>query len=357
MVLWIILALLFMHVPPKYFWPSAFIALTMPVALVLNILFLFVWLFRRSYKAFLPVFVLVFFWGYYQRGLALNMSADPEDLASAANKLSVLSYNVRIFNTYAHLQDKNQTSSKELIKWVARNPADVYCLQEFYNEDKSKVYNTTSKIAWQREKYFFLSRTFVNRIGAEFGLAIVSKYPIVEKGTISFGKLTQNHGMYADIKVKEDTVRVYNFHFQSMSIEEKQIKDTYKDQDGFKTEGRNVLRRFKKGVVKRSDQVNVLLEHLQHSPHPVIFCGDVNDVPYSYTYEQLNKHYTNAFVKKGFGIGATYNGILPFVRIDNQFCSPELEVLDFTLHDTITYSDHFPLTAVYGLNKKQLIKK
>ena len=341
-----------MHVPPKYFWPAAFISLSMPVALTLNLLFLVVWAFRRSIKIILPLLILLFFWGYYQRGFALSISPDKEELADTDGKLSVLSYNVRIFNTYAYLQDKNQTSSKKLIKWVATNPADVYCLQEFYNEDKSKVYNATSKIAWQKEKYFFLSRTFVNRVGAEFGLAIVSKYPIVEKGTISFGKLTQNHGMYADIKVKEDTVRVYNFHFQSMSIEEKQIKDSYKDQNGFKTEGRNVLRRFRSGFVKRSDQVNVLLEHLQQSPYPVIFCGDVNDVPYSYTYQQLNKYYTNAFVKKGFGVGATYNGILPFVRIDNQFCSPELEVLDFTLHDTVTYSDHFPLTALYKIGKK-----
>ena len=340
-----------MHVPPKYFWPAAFISLSMPVALGLNLLFLVVWAFRRSLKVILPFLFMFFFWGYYQRGFALHISPDKEALAVTTGKLSVLSYNVRIFNTYAHLQDKNQTSSKELIKWVAKNPADVYCLQEFYNDADSKVYNATSKIARQHAKYFFLSRTFVNRIGAEFGLAIVSKYPIVEKGTISFGKLTQNHGMYADIKVNEDTVRVYNFHFQSMSIEEKQIKDSYKDQNGFKTEGRNVLRRFRRGFVKRSDQVNVLLEHLQQSPYPVIFCGDVNDVPYSYTYQQLNKYYTNAFVKKGFGIGATYNGILPFVRIDNQFCSPELEVLDFTLHDTITYSDHFPLTAWYKISK------
>jgi endonuclease/exonuclease/phosphatase family metal-dependent hydrolase len=286
-------------------------------------------------------------WDYHARGMALNFAASPAE--AAPREVKVLSYNVRIFNTYAHLQDKNQTSSKGMIRWVADNPADVICLQEFYNDKKSRVFNTISKIGRNHDRYTFVSRTLVNWAGAEFGLAIFSRFPMVQKGTIQFGKLTQNHAMFADLKINGDTIRVYNFHFQSMSIEEKEIVDTYSDQDNLKKQGAKLLRRFKRGFVKRSDQVGLLLDHVNSSPYPVILCGDLNDLPYSYTYQSLNKEFKNAFREKGLGFGASYNGRIPFVRIDNQFCSPSFEVLDFTLHDTVTFSDHFPLTATYQL--------
>lgn len=337
-----------MHVPPKYFWPGSFLALTLPLALLLNFLFLLSWFFHRSWKALLPLVLLVFTWDYHARGLSLHFSS-PSPAESPYPSLQVLSYNVRIFNTYAHLQDKNQTSSRAMIRWVAGNPADVFCLQEFYNDDNSPVFNSISQIGRQHGRYKFVSKTLVNRDGGEFGMAIFSRYPLVQRGTIQFGKLTQNHAIFADLKIGTDTIRIYNFHFQSMSIEEKEIVDTYSDQDNLRRQGTQLLRRFKRGFLKRSDQVSLLLDHLEQSPYPVVLCGDLNDVPYSYTYQQLNRRYKNAFREKGWGFGATYNGRLPFVRIDNQFYSPALKLLDFTLHEEVPYSDHFPISATYQL--------
>src|SRR5690606_25860510 len=97
----------------------------------------------------------------------------------------------------------------------------------FYNEPGHKIYDSVAKIWKGNGQYAFVSKSLVNRAGGQFGLAIFSKYPIVNKGSIKFGALTQNHGMFADLKMGEDTVRVYNFHLQSMSIEEKDIVESY----------------------------------------------------------------------------------------------------------------------------------
>lgn len=350
-ILWLVIAIGFMHISPAAFWPAALISLTLPGALVLNLLFLVIWLFRRSFKAFLPLLVVVLCWGYHTRGIALNLGYGNESLEVSPQTLHVLSYNVRIFNTYAHLQDKDQTSSKKMIRYVADHPSDVYCLQEFYNDKTSPVFNAVSKIGRQKQKDFFVSEALINGIGAQFGLAIFSKYPIIKKGSIFFQKQTNNHGMFADIKFNQDTIRIYNFHFQSMSIDEQDIVNTYKDQENLKSEGLKLMRLFKKGVVKRAVQVDSLLAHVGRCRYPVILCGDINDLPYSYTYERLSKNYTNAFQAKGVGIGATYNGKLPFVRIDNQFSSKDLKVLTFGLHDSIPYSDHFPTTATYKISR------
>lgn len=349
---WLLLAILCLFISPETFWPAAFIALSLPGALVLNILFLFFWLLSRSYKAFFPLIVIILGWSYYERGFAFNLGPNNEVLDVEPRILQVLSYNVRIFNTYAHLQDKKQESSKKMIKWVANNPADIFCLQEFYNEKRSPVFNTASKIGKQKQKRYYISEALVNGVGAQFGLAIFSKYPIIDKGTIRFGEKTNNLAMFIDVKFNNDTIRIYNFHFQSMSIDERDIVDTYQDQNKLAVGGRKLLRQFKRGVVKRANQVNLLLEHVEASPYPVILCGDTNDLPYSYTYQQLEKNHSNAFQEKGWGIGATYNGKLPFVRIDNQFCGKDWEILNYALHDSIPYSDHFPATATYKLIRK-----
>ncbi|QMU27060.1 endonuclease/exonuclease/phosphatase family protein [Adhaeribacter radiodurans] len=355
LVIWLLLAIASMRIPSYYFWLTGFFLFTTPIPLVLNLVYLFTWGWQRSRLVIMPVLVIVFAWNYYQRGLTLNFNEKPSE-AKAANlpktaTLDVLSYNVRIFNTYAHLQDKQATNSRDMIKWVAENSADVYCLQEFYNEPQSSVYNSVQKIVKKYGKYYFISNTLINRVNGQFGMAIISKYPILNKGTIKFEKLTQNHAMFADLKIKNDTVRVYNFHLQSMSIEEQDIINTYREQNLFGKDLRKVLRRLKNGFIKRSYQVNTLYDHLKDSPYSVIVCGDLNDVPYSYTYQKLNRQLLNAHTAAGWGVGSTYNGILPLLRIDNQFFSPALKVSNFKVHHDITFSDHFPLTATYIISQ------
>ena len=53
-----------------------------------------------------------------------------------SKSVSLLSANVRIFNVYAQLRDPDYASSKGFVKWLADSPADVLCLQEFYNEPR-----------------------------------------------------------------------------------------------------------------------------------------------------------------------------------------------------------------------------
>jgi endonuclease/exonuclease/phosphatase family metal-dependent hydrolase len=63
----------------------------------------------------------------------------------------------------------------------------------------------------------------------------------------------------------------------------------------------------------------------------------------------------NAFEEAGNGFGFTYNGKLFFLRIDNQFVDEGLTVTDFRTHRNIPFSDHFPISATYSLDKKEEI--
>lgn len=355
-LLWLLVAIGCVQIPPHVFWPASFGALTLPVALVLNILAALYWLLRDWRVAALPLLAALLTWPHLQRGIALHpfyTAAAPT--GQDARQVRLLSANVRIFNVYPQLRDPDLASSRKLIQWLADNPADILCLQEFYNEpngsrEDKQVFRTVEKLGRQAGRGSFLSKTLTNSIGAEFGLAIFSRFPIVKRGTISFGKLTQNHAMFADLRLPTgDTIRVYNFHLQSMSMEEKAIVDSYSSKEGLKREGRGLLRRYKRGLIARSVQIDTLTRRFERCRYPILLCADLNDVPYSYSYDQLADRFQNAWTTVGTGVGATYNGRLPFVRIDHQFASPHWTVEDFQVNYEIPYSDHYPTTGIYRL--------
>ena len=351
-VLWILLGVLCLQVPPAEFWPAAFIAFSLPAPLVLNFLFLIYWLLRRSWLVVLPLAVFILGWGYYARLVSINFD---EEVAEGAKTLQVLSFNTHVFNAYADHDGSEIEASTDMIEWVAKHPADIICLQEFYSNRGSSTYNTISKIGNRYDRYRYFSVSYVDRNKADIGIIIFSKYPIVNKGVIRFGESNHNRGIWADVDVKGDTIRVYTAHLQSMSIKSQDIESTYSaigNEESFKKEGRNLARRLKRGFIARGNQVELLLEHIRESPHPVIVSGDFNDIPFSYTYNQMAEKLENAFVVAGSGVGATYNGPLPFLRIDNQFYSESLQAYDFETHYEMGLSDHFPISAKYVLRPK-----
>ncbi|RZK14568.1 MAG: hypothetical protein EOO56_24660 [Hymenobacter sp.] len=102
----------------------------------------------------------------------------------------------------------------------------------------------------------------------------------------------------------------------------------------------------------RAWQADTLAARLRRSPYPVLLAGDLNDVPYSYTYSRLASEWQNAWATVGFGPGNTYHGRLPpLLRIDQQFAGPQWQVLDCRIHTEIPYSDHFPVEGLYRLKK------
>ncbi|MFC7666867.1 endonuclease/exonuclease/phosphatase family protein [Hymenobacter humi] len=378
---WLMLAIACQQVPAAAFWPVVFGALTTPVALALTALLALYWLRRNWRVAVLPILALGLTWPHVQRGLALHPSYLNEEAAvktqdltggqtlrsaffvpQGQNNVSLLSANVRIFNVYAQLREANNASSKDFIRWLAQSPADVLCLQEYYNEprgsrDDKDIFQTDDRLGRGSGRHSFISVTLTNGIGAEFGLAIFSRFPIMQRGTIAFGRLSQNHAMWADLvrpanrtgRNRPDTIRVYNVHLQSMSMAETDITAATESRAGLRAKAPNLLRRFRNGAVARGAQVDTVLAHLARSPYPVLLTGDLNDLPYSYPYDQLADHLQNAWATVGTGIGATYNGKLPGLRIDQQFASPQWEVLGCRVHREIKWSDHFPVEALYRL--------
>ena len=379
---WLLLAIACQQVRASVFWPVVFGALTTPVALALTALLALYWLRRNWRVAVLPLLALVLTWPHVQRGLPLHVSSArasesrTESLGggevlrsaffvpAATSEVSLISSNVRIFNVYPQLRDLDLASSKHFIRWLASSPADVLCLQEFYNEphgshDDGQVFRTADYLGPGSGRHAFVSKSLTNGIGAEFGMAIFSRFPIVRRGTIPFGHLSQNHAMWADVArpatrtghSRPDTIRIFNLHLQSMSMADADIKAATESRAGLRQKAPDLLRRLRNGAVARGAQIDTVLARVARSPYPVLLAGDLNDLPYSYAYDQLADHLQNAWATTGTGIGATYNGHLPGLRIDQQFAGTQWEVLGCRVHYEIGWSDHFPVEGLYKLRR------
>ncbi|MEI9946946.1 MAG: endonuclease/exonuclease/phosphatase family protein [Chitinophagaceae bacterium] len=86
------------------------------------------------------------------------------------------------------------------------------------------------------------------------------------------------------------------------------------------------------------------------SPHPVLFCADLNDVPNSYTYYTVKGDMQDAFLKKGFGIGRTFSALSPTLRIDYIFADDNFKIKQFK-RILKRYSDHYMLVSDIELKK------
>ncbi|MDN5200139.1 endonuclease/exonuclease/phosphatase family protein [Fulvivirgaceae bacterium BMA10] len=337
-----VIVYLSIFISPGVFWPLGFLSFLIPILVILNLILLGIYIVKRKPMLMYPLIGVITGLPFILVTLVVNRSK------SANADFTVLNFNARVFNVYAHL-NQDYKSSKDMIKWASNDDADIKCIQEFYNDKNSSIFNTTQRLGDNKDYNYYFKPQFTNKQGAEFGLAIFSKFRIINKGFVKLKGRKNNHAIFVDVIKGIDTLRVYNLHLESMSIDEnnivnaKKLKNTYID----------LFHRLKSGIVIRANQVDQLLEHFNNSPYQIIVCGDLNELPYSYTYFTLKSKLNNAFEDGGNGFGFSYNGKLPFLRIDNQFYSDEIEVFNFETLSDVTYSDHFPIKANYRIKRKK----
>lgn len=159
--------------------------------------------------------------------------------------------------------------------------------------------------------------------------------------------------IHADIKANDDTFRVYTTHLQSLQFgkdDYRRIKEIKEADDSLLTNSKTIFSKVKRGVSHRSIQADLIDQVIDDSPNPVIFCGDLNDVPNSYTYFTVRGAMQDAFLKKGFGIGRTFSSLSPTLRIDYIFADKNFTVRQFN-RVVKRYSDHYMLVADLELKK------
>jgi len=332
-----VICYLSVFISPEQFWLMGFFSLAIPIVLIIHFFFFIINIRRLKRGFFIHLAAIILGFAFVKVSYSISRN-------DADGTLKVLSYNVRVFNNYAHLRNEEYISSKKMISWSVENDADIKCFQEYYQKSNSDIFNVATKLANAGWKHNHFKVVLKDRGEGEFGIAIYSKHPIIATGEIRSGADRFLNSIYADILVGEDTIRIYNTHLESMSIDEENVLNTERLAQSYRDTGY----RLRSGFISRSVQIKGLIQSIKDCPHKIILCGDLNELPYSYPYFALRGQLDNAFEKSGNGFGFTYNGKLFFLRIDNQFFSDELNIHSFMTYRNIDLSDHFPLTATYS---------
>jgi endonuclease/exonuclease/phosphatase family metal-dependent hydrolase len=348
-VLLLLLSYLSARVSPQTLWVFSLAGLAYPFLLFVNLGFVIYWAIKRRILLVYSLIAILLGYNHLTDTFRIRFAQKlPDELH---NTFTFLSYNVRLFNRYDWIEEPGLKNS--IYEFLLSEDPDVLCIQEyFFNKDDQ--FNQSNNFRRLHERYKHIEYSSPNKGDFNFGIATFSKYPIINKGKISFVN-SSNISIYTDIVINADTVRVFNCHLQSVQFTQDDISfldnlgrsDNRRNIEGFK----NIGSRLGQAFVRRSRQTDIITAHIRESPYPVIVTGDFNDTPVSYTYRQLrSQDLEDAFVISGSGIGRTYVSKLPLFRIDYILHGNELESFYFDI-PKVVMSDHYPLKCEFSFKR------
>lgn len=250
-----------------------------------------------------------------------------------------------------YLQKQDSTNAQLITQTITESNADIKCFQEMYNYDKLWALRLIRKLKEKNPYYTYVHARPGNDQGqGEIGLAIFSRYPIVNKREI-YWRPNHNGLLSVDILVGKDTIKVINVQLKSMGIRVEKVIDNRDNKTVAEREAKNIFYQLKAGFQKRAEQVKTLEGWIKDSRFPTLVCGDFNELPYGYAYGRIRNKMKNAFEEAGMGFGFTYNHLPKFLRIDNQFFGKGFTINKFRTMSDINYSDHYPIYGEYSLGK------
>lgn len=340
---------------PNHFWFTGFFTLASFYFLLAVGAFILFWLFAKWPLMLISILTIALCWPPLKKLVPLR-KVDNFSIVKPDEQLRVMSWNVEHFDILEHKSHPEKKA--EMIRMITELQPDIACFQEMV---ASRIHPNAinylpeflRKMGLDQYYYSYNSKLDFDS-KHHFGIIIFSKYPIINKKTVSFPPGDYNSTFqFADIVKDRDTFRVFNIHLQSLKFSaenRRYLEDpSLRDQTDFE-ESKSLLSKFKTGFIKRQLQSERVRMAMLQSPYPKIVCGDFNDVPNSYAYNLISENMKDAFAEKGSGIGRTYYGISPTLRIDNIFVDKRLEVKQFARIQK-KLSDHFPIIADVSLSR------
>ncbi|RKR85288.1 endonuclease/exonuclease/phosphatase family metal-dependent hydrolase [Mucilaginibacter gracilis] len=333
---------------PKSFWLIAFFGLAYPPLLLVNGLLALYWLFRFKIQILISVLSVAVGWGVLQKNIGFHNKTDTDRAKADGSQIRMMAYNVHSFNSP---MDYNIPTRREILQIIKDQQPDIINMEEFYSTSKGRTAMCDSiKKILQTSNYYF--KPFGSQPDNGSGLAIVSKYPIVNHGVIMLASdNSDTKAIFVDVTINGKTIRVYCVHLQSFlfSAQDHIYMDSVTQQRRTSITGsRRIGSKLKLGFIRRSDQVKVMKAEMAKCPFPYIIAGDFNDTPSSWAVNQMADGIKNAFREQGRGLGRTYNGDIPNYQIDYIMVSPQFKVMNYTVIEKKA-SDHYAVRSDLSL--------
>jgi endonuclease/exonuclease/phosphatase family metal-dependent hydrolase len=328
LILFTLLAYICPLVNPKTFHWFAFVGTAFPWLLLANVGMILLWAWRLSRFALYHIGILMFGWTYITGFVGFDFKKD----AIPEQAITVGTHNLGgLFRGQKITEDSREKMAQNYARFLQENGfPDVLCTQE----TGGKFYRLLAE-----------KMNYAHTFNLKKGTVILSRFPIEGGGEVPFGK-TANSTLWADIRMPNGKLlRFYNIHLQSNKVTgdaEKVIdKGDLNEEETWQEIG-SVLERVGSATGIRAEQAELLRAHILSSKNPVVLCGDFNDTPNSYVYSLLANGLNDTFRQKALGIGTTFGGVLPLLRIDYVLTEKSIKTHSCrTVRNT--YSDHYPV--------------
>lgn len=263
------IASLSVYISPARFWIPALFGMAYPYLLVVNIVFIVLWIVIKPKFALFSFLIILA--GFNNIGNYLQFSGEK----SPEKGVRVTSYNVKYF--MGNTQFPNKENADHILNFLRQDNADIICLQEV-RLNKRQIFDIKNTRLPQVKHLQLAHNSYAG------GLLTMTSFPILNMGEIRF-KNSGNMIIYTDILMNEDTVRVYNCHLQSYRLREAEINTIdsldFNNEPKTKEKLKVLGLKFKEALIKRAEQAATLRAHINNCRFPVIVCGDFNDTPVS----------------------------------------------------------------------------
>jgi len=319
---------------PKDWWFTGFLGLFFPFITVLMLLFVLFWLLVKRSWAFISLVMLLVGFTAISQHLPLRTDAG-FNKGKKKEELRVMSWNVRHFIPFdeSSFKPDRLRHRQQILEQINDYQPDVICFQEFIampgDGDDDPLFQLKHKYGY---KYHQFAGEDIFGTRQYSGIAIFSRYPIMDGNSISFPPSYETNienPVYADILFGGDTIRIFSVHLQSFGFGTREydaIDDIKAEGENNISDSKNILRKMRNTFSWHGRQADFLSEEIKASPHPAMVLGDLNDVPGSYAYAVMRGNREDAFLQRGVGLGATFTSsssfilqLLPTLRIDYIF--------------------------------------
>lgn len=337
---------------PGVYWFIGLLGLVFPILLVIMLIFCLYWTIKKSKWAFLSIAALLFGWRQISVSFGLHPICKFNE-AKSPDAVRILTWNLSSWGETSKNNRSKADSHFEMINSIKGAHADILCFQEYVFTNRIQFRDSViPELKDDGYKYaFFVKASYSMKLfktAHVTGVVILSKYPIIDTGHFEYSENNYAEPLiYADIKVKENTIRVFTTHLQSVRFEEYDYEALHNLKEpghASVNQSRAVVWKLKQAYKKRSLQSEELHRKIIKSPYPAVLCGDFNDPPNSYTYFTAKGDLQDAFLKAGFGFGRSYRYLSPTLRIDYILADKKLHIEQFKIIE-VPYSDHYPLVA------------
>ena len=328
--------------PARFVWAS-FFGLAFWEILAFNIILFVLLIMLWSRRVWIVVLALLISIPGFMRSFSHGK-------AQEGGTLRVMSYNVQVFEDLHDSKKPKADVALNIINLVREQHPDVLCIQEFgffmpktSRKDCILQFGELVEMPYQ---YYHTKAYFGGNV-------IYSKYPIYPiSDNTHFGD-ENDYGAVAEVDAgNKGKFLVICTHLSSFRLTKEEVT-VFSEPGNTKQEvqeyGKSIISKLKRAYRVRSEQVDQLLKDIPHDGRPILLCGDFNDTPLSYTYHHVKKAgFTDGFVVAGRGIGPTYAGKLPLLRIDYVWGNEWIQPTKFK-RLRFRGSDHYPVVQDFWI--------